>query len=85
MIPASLNVETYLQGLRFPASKDQLIQKAEASDAPQEVVDALEDIPDHAYKDVEEVKAEIGGEEDTEEIDEELESDEEMEDDMQAD
>jgi hypothetical protein len=43
------NVQTYLKGVAYPAKKDDLIQKAQDNDAPDEVLDILQQLPDGEY------------------------------------
>lgn len=42
-------VEKYLQGIDYPAQKEDLIEQAEDNNAPDEVLDMLEQLPDTEY------------------------------------
>ena len=44
-----IKVQKYLKGISYPATKQQLIEHARGNQADQEVLDALQDIPDHEY------------------------------------
>ena len=37
-----IEVQTHLSGIDYPASKDEVIATAESNDAPQEIIDALQ-------------------------------------------
>ena len=39
------NLQKYLNGVDYPADKKTLAQRAKQNDAPQEVLDAIEDLP----------------------------------------
>lgn len=39
------NVQKYLKGVDYPASKDDLLLAARNNEAPQEVLDTIEDLP----------------------------------------
>ncbi len=43
------DVERYLDGLVFPADLDEIVNYAQDNDAPDEVIDALEQMPDREY------------------------------------
>lgn len=43
------NVATYLKGIDYPANKEQLVQHAQKNGAESEVVDVLNNMPDHEY------------------------------------
>ncbi len=43
------NIAHYLKGIDFPANKQDLIDFAEDSNAPDKVLDVLEDLPDQQY------------------------------------
>ena len=43
------NVQTYLKGIDYPASKDDLLKTAKSNGAPQEVVDVLRQLPGDRY------------------------------------
>jgi hypothetical protein len=44
-----------LQGLKFPATKDQIIEHAERDDAPPALIHALSRLPDKRFQNMEEV------------------------------
>ncbi|WP_221056496.1 DUF2795 domain-containing protein [Methanoculleus chikugoensis] len=52
-------IEVSTSGLNFPASKSDLIDRAKGTDAPQIVIDALNQFEDRQYKDVEDIKSEF--------------------------
>lgn len=43
------NIAHYLKGIDFPATKQDLVSYAEDNNAPDEVLDVLEDMPDQEY------------------------------------
>lgn len=53
-------ISRYLSDLRFPATKDELAQRAEENDAPDYLVDALDAMPDEVYESLAEVWVVIG-------------------------
>ena len=53
-------VEKYLKGMEYPASKDELIEHAEDSEAPDEVVDLLNKLPDETYDNAADVTKAMG-------------------------
>jgi len=44
-----IEVEKFLQGIDFPASKQDLIQHAEDNNAPHRVIEVLNQMPDEEY------------------------------------
>ncbi|MCA0370304.1 MAG: DUF2795 domain-containing protein [Proteobacteria bacterium] len=53
-------VERYLKGSHFPASKDELVDYASQNDAPDDVMDVLNNFSDQEYESVIEVAREVG-------------------------
>ncbi len=47
--PEFIEVQKYLSGVNYPASKDQLVQHARSQQAPDDVIEALESPPDDEY------------------------------------
>ncbi len=43
------NIAHYLKGIDFPCSKQDLIDHAEDNNAPEEVLEVLEELPDQEY------------------------------------
>jgi hypothetical protein len=61
---AEQNFEQYLQGVEFPASKEELVSAAKSNDAPQHLIEHLEGLKDGAtYSGVEELSVAEGYEE----------------------
>ena len=58
--PSPIEVQKYLEGIEYPASKDELIQIAQDNDAGQEIFDTLNKLPDRDYESPTEVSMEIG-------------------------
>ena len=54
------NITHFLDGLDFPATKDELIDHAEDNNAPQEVLDVLEQLPDQEYSSMADVMSGVG-------------------------
>jgi len=48
-------VATYLSGIHFPLSKQDLVQYAQEKGAPQEIVDLLDELPERTFDDLTEV------------------------------
>lgn len=46
---STAEVETYLRGIDFPSGKDGLIKKARENNAPDDVMDLLNSLPDQEY------------------------------------
>jgi Protein of unknown function (DUF2795) len=44
-----IKVQKYLSGISYPATREQLIERARKNDADDEVLSALQDIPDREY------------------------------------
>lgn len=56
--------EQYLQGVEFPATKDELVSTAKSNDAPQHLIERLEGLRDGAqYRDINELSEAEGYEE----------------------
>jgi len=47
--PNPIQVQKYLGGIDYPASKEDIVRSAEGSDAPDDVLEALRSIPDGEY------------------------------------
>lgn len=47
--PNPIQVQKYLSGIDYPASKDDIVRTAEQEDADGDVLDALRAIPDGEY------------------------------------
>ncbi len=47
--PAEL--QKYLKGVDYPASKEDLVSAAEENDAPEDVIDALQDLTEDEFDD----------------------------------
>jgi hypothetical protein len=57
-----VEVQRYLEGIDYPASKEKLIQTAQDNDASQDVFETLNNLPDREYESPTEVSMEIGKE-----------------------
>lgn len=51
---------TSLRGVRFPATKAELVQLARDNDAAWDVIEALEELPDRRFADMQDVLTEYG-------------------------
>lgn len=53
-----MNADTkkYLEGVDFPATKQELIDAADQADAPQEVIEVLQSIDGEQFADLDEVE-----------------------------
>jgi hypothetical protein len=48
-MPSPTEIQKYLKGVEYPASKEDLVSAAEENDAPEEVIDALEDLNEDEF------------------------------------
>jgi hypothetical protein len=64
------NVQKYLAGIHYPASKRELIEKAEDNQAPPEVMQEIRDLPGDRYNGPQEVMKAYGRSADFNEDDE---------------
>jgi hypothetical protein len=48
--PNPIQVQKYLGGIDYPASKDDIVRTAEGNDADKDVLDALNALPDREYE-----------------------------------
>lgn len=53
-------VEKYIKGIKFPASKQELLQQAESNNANDDVLDILENVPDKKFNSPIEISIAIG-------------------------
>lgn len=51
----------YLDGLNFPAEKEEVVQQAESNQADSKVVSALQKLPPGVYDSVNDVAKKVGG------------------------
>jgi hypothetical protein len=54
-----IEVERYLKGISFPASRDDLIKQAQENNSPSEILEILKQFADHDYESVADVAKEI--------------------------
>lgn len=50
MIVSALKIQTYVKGIKFPASKQEIINKARAQGADKNVISILQKHPDKKYQ-----------------------------------
>lgn len=48
-MPNPTEIQKYLKGVDYPASKEDLVSAAEENDAPEEVIDALQDLNEDEF------------------------------------
>lgn len=61
MRPQTLrSVVQYLKGLDLPARKQEIIDTARRNQAPQDVINVLEQIPDQVYQEMDDVWRAVG-------------------------
>jgi len=53
-------VERYLKGIKFPAGKEDLINKANENNAPSDVMSVIERLPDNDYNSVTDIAKGVG-------------------------
>jgi hypothetical protein len=54
------NVLNFLEGINFPCTKSDLVDYAEDKEALDEIIDLLENFPEHEYEDMSDVMSAIG-------------------------
>lgn len=54
-----VEIQRYLSGVNYPASKEDLINRAQDNDASQEVFDVINELPDQEYESPAQVSKEI--------------------------
>ena len=59
--PNPIQVQKFLGGLEYPASKDDIVSKAEGAGADGDVLDALRGLPDREYEGPNGISKELGG------------------------
>ena len=59
-MPNPIEVQKYLGGLDYPADKQTIIDHAQGEDAPMEVMDMLDQIPDFEYSSPADLTRELG-------------------------
>jgi hypothetical protein len=47
--PEPIEVQKYLSGMNYPATKEQIVNNAKTQGAPEEVMESLEQIPEQEY------------------------------------
>lgn len=57
---SAAEVNKYIGGIDFPANKTDLVEHARGKDAPQEVLDLMENFPDREYNSAADVGKAIG-------------------------
>ena len=55
-----IEVQTHLKGIDYPAGKDEVIATAESNDAPQEIVEALQQMDGEQFDGPDDVMAALG-------------------------
>jgi hypothetical protein len=61
-----INIQKYLSGLEYPATKDEIIEFAKNGSADQEAIDMLDMLPQKDYRNSSDILSEL--EEDSEEV-----------------
>ena len=56
-----IKVYRFLRGIRYPATKQQLIRQASSNQADEEALDSLRSIPEREYSGLDEVSRVIAG------------------------
>jgi hypothetical protein len=59
--PNFIEVQKFLGGIDYPASRDDLVRTAEASGAGGEILETLRNLPDRQYQDPTEVSEAVAG------------------------
>jgi hypothetical protein len=56
-----IDIQRYLRGIEYPATKDDVISMAEDNDAPDEVIEELQSVTEEQFDGPEEVMEALGG------------------------
>ena len=59
--PIQIDVQKYLSGVDYPVRRDDLLEKAKSENAPDEVLSALEGLPDREFESPVQVSEAISG------------------------
>jgi hypothetical protein len=51
-----IDVQKALKGVSYPATRDELVETAQGNDAPEEIVESLESLPEQQYDGPDEVE-----------------------------
>jgi hypothetical protein len=54
-----IDIKDYLTGLRFPADRDAVVKQAKQNEAPDDVINILQEIPPKKYANQQELDEEI--------------------------
>ncbi len=57
---SSANIANFLEGIAFPASKEEIVSHAEDNNSPQEIIDILEQLPDQQFSSMSDVMSGVG-------------------------
>lgn len=57
---SSFDIQHYLKGMNYPSKKDGLIQKAQENQAPRNVIDLLNNLPDREFNSAADVSKAAG-------------------------
>jgi hypothetical protein len=57
---STIDLQHYLKGVSYPSRKDGLIQKAQENQAPRDVLDLLEHLPDWEFQSIADISKAIG-------------------------
>ena len=60
MAISPIEIEKFLKGMNYPANKGDIIAKARENDASEEVISALEKMPDREYESPADVNRALG-------------------------
>ncbi|MFA5133716.1 MAG: DUF2795 domain-containing protein [Patescibacteria group bacterium] len=58
--PSAAELQKYLKGVSYPASKQELVSAAQSNEAPQEVMDHINMLPEKDYGGPQEVEMAFG-------------------------
>ncbi len=58
--PTAIQMQKYLKGIKYPATRDQLIIQAKVNNAENDLISVLEELKDESFKTPAEVSKAIG-------------------------
>jgi hypothetical protein len=57
---STIDLQNYLKGVSYPSRKDGLIHKAQENQAPRDVLDLLENLPDWEFQSIADISRAMG-------------------------
>ncbi len=55
-----VQIQSFLGGVNYPASKQEILEKARGNEAPEDVINALENLPETEYRTPADLSKDLG-------------------------